>query len=277
MVAEEKSHTVFDSCLYTAEVFHRRFYPKDHQFKTNIFQFYLNLDDVDLLSQKFWWLSQNKWNCFSFYDSDHLAINEDKPLKERLASWLKTKQQDFTLGNVMMLTNLRVFGYVFNPVSFYYCFDTDHQLRCVVAEVGNTFGEMKLFLLPQRNEESGMFDGTATKHYYVSPFLELDQVFEFKVGVPAETLSIQINTLAKPKHKVSHPKSLVATLTGQAKKLSTLNIIALGLRMPFVTLKIITLIHWHALLLWFKQIPYFAKDYQPELQQGVLRSTLTAK
>jgi DUF1365 family protein len=165
----------------------------------------------------------------------------------------------------MLLTNLNVLGYNFNPVSFYYCFDESSQPLCVVAEIGNTFGEIKPFLLNKNNLSKNIFHLNTTKYFYVSPFIDHDTNFDFNLAIPDQKLNIRIDD-----HK-NEKRFFISTLTGTKNKLTNFNLIWYSIRFPFITLKIITLIHWNALLLWMKKIPYHKKEEDPELQKDVFR------
>ena len=164
----------------------------------------------------------------------------------------------------MLLTYLRTFGYVFNPVSFYFCFDQQGQAVCVVPEIGNTFGEIKPFMVNSLRD--GRFVDTQSKFFYISPFNKLDDQLDYKLMIPGEYLNIHVDTSCDSK------KIMLATMAGVRKKLTTRNLTWLTLKFPFVTLKVISLIHWHAALLWFKKVPYEEKYSNPHLQKEVLRA-----
>jgi DUF1365 family protein len=178
------------------------------------------------------------------------------------------------IGRIELVTLPRVAGYVFNPVSFYYVSAPDGSPVCAIAEVGNTFGEQKPFFVPRRDRASvassdsasaEQFRLVAPKHFYVSPFSALDLQFDFRLARPGERLSLGVNDVDSTGKTV-----LISSLTGTRRPLTDRELLRLTARYPLVTARVITLIHWQALRLWLKRIPFFSKAAQPELQRGVL-------
>jgi hypothetical protein len=164
----------------------------------------------------------------------------------------------------MLLTNLNILGYNFNPVSFYFVLNEKNEAECAIAEVSNTFREMKLYFLGKELFKDNKFHLNTIKHFYVSPFIDHDANFDFNLYVPGEKLNIRIDD-----HK-NNERFFISTLTGLKKPLSNANLLRYSFRFPFLTLRIMTLIHWNALLLWIKKTPYHKKAAFPELQKDVL-------
>jgi uncharacterized protein len=263
-----------NSCLYECSVRHHRFTPKVHHFQHRIFMFYLDLDELDLLQKKLMPFSYNDRNLYSFRDSDHEPSGQ-KSLKDRVTVFLKKNDIDpGPFCRVMLLTLPRVFGYTFNPISVYFCFSEDDKAIASIAEVGNTFHEKKLYLLG-RDELSanGVFKKIIAKNFYVSPFSALDLSFDFQLKIPDKTLDIKVDD------RGGDEKILISTLTGERAILNNRNLLWFTIKYPLVTLKVIFLIHWHAMLLWLKGVPFHRKDANAHCQQGVLRphSTLTSR
>ena len=263
-----------NSCLYECSVMHHRLAPKEHHFRHDIFMFYLDLDELDAVARAVLFFSRNRANLYAFRENDHLLSGEQS-LKERVTKYLSANGVRFDpRGRIMLLTLPRVAGYIFNPVSIYYCFDPAGAPLCAIAEVGNTFGELKLFLLrPDELHEGKLFQKVTPKHFYVSPFSSLELSFDFKLRVPGDKLDIRIDDRA------GDDKILLSTLTGTRAALNNARLLWFTLKYPLVTLKVICLIHWHAFRLWLKRVPFHRKAANPALQREVLRPhpTLSAR
>ncbi len=250
---------------------HHRLAPKEHHFRYGIFQFCLDLDELDTLSERLGFFSRNRRNLYRFNDSDHLppqtpnGIPHPLSTKSSLLAWIASQGLPLPADTrVLLLTHCRVFGYIFNPVSFYFCLDAQDRPLCAVAEVGNTFGEQKPFLLgPEHFDGEGRFRRIVPKHFYVSPFSALDLAFDFKLRVPGEELDIHVDD------REGDRPVLLTALTGRRVPLTDANLARLTLKYPLITLRVITLIHWHALKLWWKKVPWHRKAANPHLQQGV--------
>lgn len=259
-----------NSCLYKATVMHNRLGPKKHRFHYNVFMFYIDLDEVNELSGKLWMFSKNKFNFFSLRDKEHLQLPIDAPdttksIREQIECYLSDHNIHIGNGKIMLLTNLNVLGYNFNPVSFYFCYNEQGQPLCAIAEVGNTFGEMKPYLLNAQQFDGKKFHLNTIKYFYVSPFIDHDTSFDFQLEIPGDKLNIRIDDIKDGE------RFFISTLTGNKKELNNGNLLLYSIRFPFITLKIITLIHWNALKLWMKKIPFRRKGENQELQQNVYR------
>lgn len=259
-----------NSCLYKATVMHNRLAPKKHRFNYSVFTFYVDLDELGYLHEMSWMISRNRFNLFSFYDSEHLQLPLDNPdktktVKENIITYLKSNGFDYNGEKIFLLTNFSFLGYNFNPVSFYFVVGENNTQMCAIAEVSNTFGEMKPYFLGPECLQEGVFKLNTTKYFYVSPFISHDSNFDFQLRLPAEKLNIRIDTIKDEK------RFFISTLTGVQKQLRSANLLWYCFRFPFITLKIITLIHWNALWLWLKKIRYYKKAEFPDLQREVYR------
>ncbi|HTA82458.1 MAG TPA: DUF1365 domain-containing protein [Bacteroidia bacterium] len=258
-----------NSALYLCSLMHNRMEPKPHRFHYKVFMFWLDLDEIDSIAKKFWLISRNRFNMFNFRDSDHLQLPADKPdrtknTKQQITDYLLSQNVKLQNPKIFLLTNLRTLGHQFNPVSFYYIYENEQPI-CCVAEIGNTFGEMKLFLLGNETLQKNLFLYRTKKYFYVSPYIEHDVEFDFQLALPTDKLNLRIDDYKDGR------RFFIATLTGVKKKLTQFQLIWYAIRFPFITVKVITLIHWQAMLLWLKKIPYQKKADNANLQRDVLR------
>ena len=258
------------SALYDCAVMHHRLSPREHRFTHHIFMLALDLDELDEVARRVRGFSRNRRNVYEFRDRDHLSCPglAAAALKDHLLDWIASQGHPLPAAatnlRVTLVTLPRVFGYVFNPVSFYFVHEAaTGRALCAVAEVRNTFGEMKPYLLPAPQPD-GSFRLLTPKHFYVSPFSNLDLNFDFKLRPPGDGLEMHVDEYdgARP--------VLLSALTGRRRALTTSRLWGATLKCPLVTMKVIFLIHWHALRLWLKRVPWHPKADDPDLQRDVL-------
>ncbi|WP_166664898.1 DUF1365 domain-containing protein [Pedobacter metabolipauper] len=260
-----------NSSLYICKVMHNRLSPKKHHFWYKVYLFYIDLDEIGLLSKKLRWIGHNRFNLFNFRDKDHLQLpakNPDpgKSTREHLTRYLLENQVVLGRGSVMLLTNLSVLGYNFNPVSFYFCQDEHGKPLCAVVEISNTFHEMKLFFIGKDELEGGRWVQRVEKYFYVSPFIDLDTLFDFNLGIPGEKLDIRIDDYDK-----NGQRFFLSTLTGTRKPLTNANLLRYFFSIPLIPLRVMGLIHWQAFLLWRKDFSFHKKSANHQLQKDVYK------
>ena len=171
-------------------------------------------------------------------------------------------------GRVVLLTLPRVFGYVFNPVSFYFCYDRAGVPVAALAEVTNTFKEMKVYFLGPQTKgpvAASSFRLRLPKYFYVSPYSDVDVAFDFDLRPPGEQMAVTIDDY------VGATRTRASGLEGERKPRTDGRLAAWTLQYPLITLRIIALIHWHALLLWLKRAPWFAKSARAADQRELFR------
>ncbi|TGK03804.1 DUF1365 domain-containing protein [Leptospira semungkisensis] len=252
-----------NSKIIEAKVMHDRSIPKRNRFRYGIFTFQLDLDELDTLNDRSFLFGKNKFRTFSFYDADHLHFGK-QGLKENFLEYMKEQGVKEKVEKVTLITNLRVFGYVFNPVSFYFAEGPNGDPICAIAEVGNTFGEKKLYFLGKESLEQRGFRKKEDKFFYVSPFVSLDSEFDFYLNPPSgDKINLRIDAFEKGK------RVMVTTYTGKARELTDLNLLWMFFKYPFVTLRVIGLIHWQAFILYLKRIPFIRKDEGLDQQRGL--------
>jgi uncharacterized protein len=269
-----------NSCLYECRILHHRLAPKPHRFTYRLFYFAIDLDELEQLHAKLRLFSFNRANLYSFRGGDFFPTHEplhnpsgadgSRPspeahnLKARVLDWIAERGLDPTGVRVVLVTLPRVAGYLFNPVSFYFCFDRHGAPLTTIAEVTNTFRELKHFHVHERRGER-TFHVRMPKHFYVSPFSDVDVEFDFTLRVPASHLAIQIDDY------IQGQRTLISTLTGVRTELTDRRLAWFTLKYPFLTLRVIALIHWHALRLRTKRLPWFAKTARGEAQRELHR------
>ena len=270
-----------NSCLYECDVMHARFEPSAHRFSYRIFMFALDLDEVPDLARRLSFFSLGRPNLYSFREADYLPLHEaghnpsgpavqpdsGAGLRARVEALAAAHGVNLAGGRVLLVTLPRVLGYLFNPVSFYFCLDRDGRPAAAIAEVTNTFREMKpYFLRPDPAAASrGEFRLRVPKHFYVSPFSDVDVAFDFHLQLPGDRLAVQIDDLTDGR------RTLTSTLTGGRREVTSARLAWCTVKYPALTLRVITLIHWHALRLWLKRVPWFAKAARPADQRGLYR------
>jgi DUF1365 family protein len=241
------------SSLFRGELTHHRLRPARHEFRYSAAYFWLDLDELQALERGLRLFGVNRRRLFSFYEADHL---DGGGIRGKIEDRLGARGIDLRGGAIFLLTQCRLLGYVFNPVSFYYAYDVAGALRAIVAEVNNTFGERHLYVLAdaeRRNaedRETAVF--TAAKRLHVSPFLSTDADYEFRFAPVGEQLSVFI------REREAGAAMLDAHLWGKRRRLDDRALAALALRDPLSTLKVTAAIHWQALRLWRKRVPFHA-------------------
>ncbi len=270
------------SCLYECHVLHARFAPQAHRFLYRIFLFAIDLDELPELHRRLPWFSHNRANLYSFRDRDYFPVSEPlhpaapatsgrglpdqaRSLKARVVAYLAERGTDLKDGRVVLVTLPRVFGYLFNPVSFYFCYDPTGACVATLTEVTNTFREVKPYFLGPETQRDGAFRLRVPKQFYVSPFSDVDVAFDFILRPPGERLAIQIDDY------IGESRTLTSTLTGPQRALTGARLAWYTVKYPLLTLRIITLIHWHALILWTKRVKWYPKAARAADQRGLYR------
>ena len=239
-----------NSCIYNGEVTHTRFKPVRHFLKYKTFSLLIDLDEINFLDKSIGIFSHNKFNIFSFYDKDH-GDRDGGNLKDWVISNLKKFRIKENITNIKVLCYPRILGYVFNPLSIFYCYEKD-KLVAIFYEVKNTFNEQHTYIFKIKNNEEII--QKCRKKFYVSPFMDMETFYNFKLINPNDKLSVFI------KQTDADGTILTATQTGDKKEFSYKQLAINFLKYPLMTIKIISSIHYEALLLWKKGAIYRKRD-----------------
>jgi DUF1365 family protein len=234
------------STLYVGSVMHRRLRPRAHDFRYRAFWLLLDLDELAALSDRLRWFSYNRANLFSLRDSDH-GDGSATPLRQQVHATLAAADIALPGGRIRLLCMPRTLGHCFNPLSLYFCHRQDGRLAAMIYQVHNTFGERHSYVVPVEGN-SGVLRQTCGKLLRVSPFLNMDLHYEFRVSGPDERLTVGICT------RDGKGPLLSAVLTATRAPLTDRGLLRIFLRIPAVTLKVIAAIHWEALRLWLKGV-----------------------
>lgn len=252
--------------LYECKISHCRLKPKRHAFNYDVFMISAELRDLPELSHKLFGFSHNRFNLYSIDDRDHIDLGVPGGIRPNLAAWLAG--QGIPLADdaqVRLVTFPRVLGYGFNPVSFYYISSTQGEPIMAIAEVVNTFREMKLYLV-DGSGKNGHWHSRVTKNFYVSPFSDPGDEFDFQLGQPAEDWRVNIDDYA-----ADGTRCLISSVRGKRSELTSARLWLYVIKYPLLSLEIIVMIHWHALLLWRKRIPFLRKSERRDAQTNLLR------
>jgi DUF1365 family protein len=236
------------------QVTHRRLAPMAHGFRYRLAMYRLDLDELDTLDARLRLFGVDRARPVSFHRADHLTDVRARLLADGVTDRVE---------RIELLANCRIFGYVFNPVSFFFCYSAGERLAAIVCEVNNTFGESHAYVLKAQQRP----DWREKKVFHVSPFFTLDGTYRFRFEVTADHVAARIDL-----YRAGKPHFL-SRLSLDRRPLTDRAVAGALTRYPFVTAKIVVAIHWQALRLWWKGARVHRKPaYDPETARRTTES-----
>ncbi len=240
-----------NSSIYNGTVIHKRFKPKIHFFKYKVFSILIDISEINLLDKTLKIFSYNKFNIVSFYDEDH-GPRDGTSVKEWVIKNLQDNQIDTQDIKIKLLCYPRIFGFVFNPLSIFFIYNKKSELISILYEVKNTFDEQHTYIFKNK-ENKNTIKHTCKKKFHVSPFIEMNCTYFFKILKPGDKISVIIDQYDE------EGKLLYASQDGSRIELNNKNLFLSYLKHPLMTFKIIAAIHFEAFKLWIKGIKFIKK------------------
>ena len=240
-----------NSSIYNGTVIHKRFKPKKHFFRYSVFSLFIDLSELNQLDNSIKFFSFNKFNLISFFEKDHGDRDGSS-----LIEWVKKNLNENNISSenikIKLLCYPRILGYVFNPLSVFFIYNSKNKLISILYEVKNTFGEQHTYIF-KVEDDLNLFQHNCSKKFHVSPFIEMNCNYFFRILKPGENISVIIDQYH------SNEKILYASQDGKRADFNSKELLKSYLKHPLMTFKIISAIHFEAFKLWAKGIKFIKK------------------
>lgn len=245
------------ACLFNCRITHRRPGPPQYKFAYRAYYLFLDIDHIQSDCVQTRLLGHNRFSLLSFYDKDH-GRHDGSSLRDWVQGLLTQQGVELNGGRIRLLCLPRVLGYVFNPISIFYCEHADGTLRAIICEVHNTFGEQHCYVLHAGGAAMDYDQPHAkAKLFHVSPLLERAGEYRFRFTRPADKFAVSIGL-----YDDQEQLRLATALAGECEVLNDRNLLALFLRIPLMTVKVMAAIHWQALKIWIRGGRFLSKPEQ---------------
>lgn len=246
------------AALYWGKVMHARWRPVQHRFTYRVMNLLIDLDRLNDADRQSWLFGVNRVSPFSFHERDH-GDAKGACLSQHARRLAAERGVDLSGGRVLLLCYPRVLGYVFNPLSVYFCYAASGDLALLIYEVRNTFGEMHSYVVPVQDAPPGRaIRQNQPKEFYVSPFMEMETHYRFSISPPEQDVTVRIVQTGQ------QGAMFAAAFCGRRRALTSRSLLAALLALPFLTFKVFAAIHWEAMRLWLKGVPYLPRLKQRE-------------
>lgn len=236
------------SALFLGEVMHVRSRPRRHRLHYHVFSLLLDFDELNALSGASRLFGYNRRAILSFWDTDH-GDGSAGALRDWVEAQLREAGRLEDGMSIQVLCYPRIFGYVVNPLTVYFCYAAGGALRAILYEVCNTFGERHTYVIPVEDGATGPVRQGCAKELYVSPFMPMSCFYRFHIEPPDDRVLVRID------ESDAEGLLLVASFSGRREPLSDRALLRALIRYPLMTLKVTVGIHWEALRIWWKGIP----------------------
>ncbi|HSN35218.1 MAG TPA: DUF1365 domain-containing protein [Arthrobacter sp.] len=233
------------AAIYRTSIAHVRRTPLKNAFTYRSYSWYVDVDRLPVLPRLLRPLA-------GFSAADHLG-NPDATLRGNVEAFLATRGIDLDGGRITMLASARMFGHVFNPLSLFWCHDAAGELRCVLAEVHNTYGERHCYLL--ETDDAGR--ASVPKAFYVSPFNDVEGQYRMKLPEPGDRLAVSIVLEREGQ------QPFIASVDGERRAATVPNILAAALAVPLAPLRVSVQIRWQGIKLWARRLPIIKRPHHP--------------